>query len=467
MADAGLGALSPPSNFRLGVHDLTRQPDPGAWCLLPPAAAPRGGLPRVVCAGRACWTGVLVPAVGEAAGEPVTLVVAREGLAALGLPPDLTVRVEACGPVLRLGPVVALVVATRNSRITRRALDHVRRHLEALPAGLGYCCALDAARPRAGRWLGYRLTAGGDWERGLFPAPDVVYLRIAPTARQHAAVARRVGIRRLFNSTVWVDKWACHRRLAGEPLAAPFLPETALLTPGSLEALLERHGFVYVKPLALDLGRGVARVERMAGGGYRVRYRRDDAEHGEDLRNYAALTALLSRLAPGQRYLVQQGIRLLRLGDRPFDFRYMVQRTGAGGWEVTAATARVAAPDAVVTHITHGAEPRPPEEALAAALGDQSLGKRLAGELAGTAIAVARALDRGYGHLADVGLDLAVDVDGRIWLLEVNGGPDHTIFSHDPDAFRRVSAAPMAYATWLAGFAPAAGAQDTPQPVLA
>lgn len=161
--------------------------------------------------------------------------------------------------------------------------------------------------------------------------------------------------------------------------------------------------------------------------------------------------ALLERLAPGSRFLVQQGLDLACWHGRRFDFRYMVQRGAGGDWQCTAAVARVAAPGAVLTHIRHGATPMDPEAVLVEVF-SPSRGAELARELAQAALLVAAALDRGFAHLADLGLDLAVDQGGRLWLLECNGGPDLGIFAHDPQAHERIHRAPVEYAAWLAGW---------------
>ncbi|WP_460040394.1 YheC/YheD family endospore coat-associated protein [Thermaerobacter litoralis] len=166
---------------------------------------------------------------------------------------------------------------------------------------------------------------------------------------------------------------------------------------------------------------------------------------------YGALLDLLHRLAPGSPFLVQQGLALARWDDRPFDFRIMVQRTAGGRWRCTAAVARVAPPGAFVTHIRHGATPMDPAIALETVFGP-ARGRALAAELEAAALAVAAVIDRGFDHMADLGLDLAVDRDGRVWFLECNGGPDLGIFAHDREALARIHRAPIAYAAWLAGW---------------
>ena len=60
-------------------------------------------------------------------------------------------------------------------------------------------------------------------------------------------------------------------------------------------------------------------------------------------------------------------------------------------------------------------------------------------------------LERSYGRLCELALDLAVDRSGDVWLIEINPKPGRNIFLQiqDYDAYRTAVTRPLEYALWL------------------
>jgi hypothetical protein len=66
-------------------------------------------------------------------------------------------------------------------------------------------------------------------------------------------------------------------------------------------------------------------------------------------------------------------------------------------------------------------------------------------------IEVAKNLEKTYGSLCELALDLAIDRSGQVWLLEVNQKPAREVFSKagEQDVYRRAVRRPIEYALWL------------------
>src|SRR5690606_2354057 len=125
-----------------------------------------------------------------------------------------------------------------------------------------------------------------------------------------------------------------------------------------------------------------------------------------------------------KRYQIQQGIRLLAVGGRPADFRALVQRNGKGEWALISVVARIAGRNQFVSNVARGGTMMQAKPALAKSnlsTGTQRLA--LAG-LRRTALDIAKGIERQiHGHFAELGIDLAVDIHGKVWLIEVNSKP--------------------------------------------
>ena len=55
-----------------------------------------------------------------------------------------------------------------------------------------------------------------------------------------------------------------------------------------------------------------------------------------------------------EKYLVQQGIRLIQIHQRPVDFRIHLHKDSLGQWRVVAIGAKMAGPGSVTTHVRTG-----------------------------------------------------------------------------------------------------------------
>lgn len=306
---------------------------------------------------------------------------------------------------------------------------------------------------RRGRIAGY-VWKGGRWQRAPFPFPDLVMdccrcLGTEEMRRTRVALRalRRHGVRLL--GVALPGKWPVYRRLVGTA-AARWLPETVLYAGwASVEPLLARHGRAVIKPSVGTSGAGVLLLERF-GGGLRIRGR--TMRNGVFYRVFSRArdaAAFLDRWTAGRRFVVQQGINLLQWDGRVADVRAFVQKNAAGAWELVAAGGRVG-PRGSATSNLHGGGQGVPLAALLKPL-DPEKRARVQAELRELALTVARAVEQAFGPLFELGLDVGIDGDGRLWLLEVNSKPGRALYARigDRAGARAVVENPIRYAARL------------------
>ncbi|WP_084781579.1 YheC/YheD family protein [Paenibacillus sp. D9] len=219
------------------------------------------------------------------------------------------------------------------------------------------------------------------------------------------------------------------------------VPSTRPLSRGTLASMLDRYGMVYVKPDTGSMGIGVMRVEKNGGS---CRY-----QSGKKIFAFKSITAMfpsIRRQAGTRRYLVQKGIRVLKHGGRPFDFRIMIQRNPAGRWACTGTAARVASPGKIVSNGSQGGTIYAPKTLL-----DPVAGKagtiRLLKRMDRLALLTAAKFGRAYPAMNELGLDIAIDRKLKPWILEVNTRPDPCPFTKldDQTAIRRIVRCAKAY----------------------
>lgn len=346
------------------------------------------------------------------------------------------------GKELQLGPIIGILThtgGTSSSPFGNRT-SFIR---EIFETGKGKAFHV-AFTPNQVNWesgevSGYVLDAEGGWVRKTVPLPDVVYNRLPSRKVEKSSstenfkerfVRRRVP---LFNWSFF-DKWDVYRLLDGETEAEKHVPESYINpTPEQIQNLMEKHRFVYLKPTGGSLGIGIYRLTYNPKRGYFARFRRNGSNVLIRFNKFSGLMNLLRRHNINlQHYVIQQGIRLVELDDCPLDFRFHMNKNGQNQWVAAGIGAKKAGRGSVTTHIRNGGQLMTPEQALYRVYGS-SKGEEMLQAAKEAAVKLAEAIERKSPHpLGELGFDIGIDQNDRVWMFEANAKPGRSIFKH-PD----------------------------------
>jgi hypothetical protein len=267
------------------------------------------------------------------------------------------------------------------------------------------------------------------WVPGVFGFPDALYDRATfPEIEKKIGHEARKRLKEEYNIVFlnnkgYFNKWATHKTLILCPDLTSYLPSTEIYnSPSLLEEFLNRYRTVYVKDSAGKLGHNIFKVQKHYSGKYIV-YTQENSKISHSI---LKLDSLYDRIAngklKGKTIIIQQGIELARLQNKPFDIRILVQKNGYGKWQVVDKSIRVAASkNSVVTNISAGGEAKRLEEVIPMVF--PGLEGVIEKQLNIMSLNICGCLERKYGRLGELGIDAALDEQGRVWLLEVNGKP--------------------------------------------
>ncbi len=243
-----------------------------------------------------------------------------------------------------------------------------------------------------------------------------------------------------------MGKWGLWKFFSSVRSIRPFLPPTTLLTRSSLAAYLANYKAVYIKPTGGCQGRGVIRAWKTDSGYSFVR------ERGAPVA-CPSIDDLYRKIKPGGRsYIVQKAIRLAEVAGRPFDIRLMMMRGPDGKWQYVGMVAKVAGPGSVITNLGRGkGYVTEVETALRRSLGlrPQAI-EAVKQQMIRLGYDTCRRFDD-YKRYWQIGLDLAVDKRGNVWMIEENTGPAHFLFAklRDKSTYRKIRQ--FAKAHWARG----------------
>ncbi|WP_274363163.1 YheC/YheD family protein [Paenibacillus thermotolerans] len=226
------------------------------------------------------------------------------------------------------------------------------------------------------------------------------------------------------------DKWLVHERLLSIPTVTTYLPESVLFQDAEKTLnFLDRHGTVYIKPISGLSGRGIIKLSRIQSNHCLIEWREGRRRVKSSRMEDSELLAFLRRNVHEERYIVQQGIPLMKEKERLIDFRAILLKNRHGRWQVCAFIGKYGIPGSIVSNVSSGGKAEMGRNTLkkvwklsnARVIGLRQRINRAALDLA---IAMEQAFGVSYG---DLSLDIGVEKNGKIWLIEVNGLGDHTI----------------------------------------
>lgn len=272
--------------------------------------------------------------------------------------------------------------------------------------------------------------SGGKWSVRTFPLPNVVYNRLTSRKYENQAnvqqfmkeVKSRYGTE-IFNEK-YLDKTEVFEALRKDKSLHSFLPESYLFKNFQmLKSMAGRHHVLFLKPITGSLGKGIIRIRKEQGGSYICHFTNLNGVRKQSFSSLAALFNTLSAKLKSQRYQLQQGLDLITAAGRPIDFRALVQKGALGKWEITSIVARIAGNQHFVSNLARGGTLSTVKEAVARSSLGASRGA-ISGKLRRAALEIAKGIETQIPyHFGELGIDLAVDNIGKIWLIEVNSKP--------------------------------------------
>jgi glutathione synthase/RimK-type ligase-like ATP-grasp enzyme len=299
------------------------------------------------------------------------------------------------------------------------------------------------------------LTTQRRWQRTTLSLPRIIYdrCRYQKTARFAAFKRfRRTHSGLTFLNEPLANKWRVHEALRTVPDLTSYIPETRLLrTPKDVQTMLRQFQEIYVKPANGTGGRGIMRVRCTANGACVAEGR--NSERGLLRARRKPLTDLANWVVHSyrtQKTLLQQAIDIRLRSGAVHDYRLVVQKDANGKWSFTGGGARIGGRGSVTSNLHGGGRALKWRDLLRNQFGARRT-QNIMKEMTTLSLRVAQQLEKQYGRLCELGLDIAVDRSGHPWLLEVNPKPAREIFSKtgQNDTYRKAVRKPLEYARWL------------------
>lgn len=283
------------------------------------------------------------------------------------------------------------------------------------------------------------------WEISRLPLPQVIYNRcynLKDTTIKRLALV--VGRNKCFNQINQFNKLEMYNHLS--QLLVQYLPETIPYDRENALRLLEIHKTLYLKPCYGHYGNNMYRVEMKNSGDIHICRHYFTPELIE--RDPLIFQEKIHNLIGPTPYIIQKGVDMSQLNEQNFDIRALVQKNIKGVWAVTNVVSRISYKGCFNTSIF---ENICLTEELLNRLYPPNKTKVIIQSINKIALKAAKTIEAAItnNHLGELSVDFALDKEGLVWVIEINGMPQKNLYDEIHKNGRSVYIQPLQYAQYL------------------
>ena len=355
----------------------------------------------------------------------------------IGLPANTVLRFKysASSRTLRIGPLISVLISRDYPEVPDKPFGSISMFCYELVKACQkqgahvYFFTPDHITSNPGQVQGWIYDEG--WRRTTMPCADVVNNRLTsrklenkPSVQHFMKEVKSLYGTHVFNEK-FLDKNEVFDALRSDVSLHRYMPESHLLTGFKvLKQMCSQYPVVFLKPVRGSLGKGIIRVSRLPDGGYQALSTTVGGTRKQVYPNLTKLFNAISGKMKSTKYQIQQGLTLIECGKRPVDFRALVQKNTTGAWSITSIVARIAGSNHYVSNLARGGSLSPVMDAVNKSSLTSAAKSTANLKLQRAALEIAKGIEKCIpAHFGELGIDLAMDQTGRVWLLEVNSKP--------------------------------------------
>jgi hypothetical protein len=274
------------------------------------------------------------------------------------------------------------------------------------------------------RITGYVYKGGGTWNKRTLPFPkinmDIGFYTGSQGTR--ATLVKKVPAFPFTGYGIG-NKIRIQKHLIASPVLRPYLlPTEQVKDPDGFIAFAKKYRSVMLKPINGWGGRDIVRVT-LENGQFKVQSNNELTQRlsASGLRNF------IRRALRKERHLMQQWIDIRNKQGVIYDIRALMLKKSEDNWQTAGIAVREAKRGRITSNLKSGGHAYEASAYLKKEFGDEK-GEALAKSIRELAEYIPDFTEKSYkSRLCELGIDLAVDASGKLWLLEINIKPGKLI----------------------------------------
>ncbi|TCS83596.1 YheC/YheD family protein [Tepidibacillus fermentans] len=294
------------------------------------------------------------------------------------------------------------------------------------------------------------------FEAQTFPIPSFIYDRCFYTTakeyRTYLPYVKRIRQEQIpFLGKGLSGKWKVYQILSTNPIYKSHLPKTSIYRDKNQLLLWLSANPIILKPIGGSHGKGVIKVCIQKNSFEVVGRTYLNQKFHLILKNKKDFYNWIQSFTRGKRYLVQQYLNLTTSHNQPYDIRVLVQKNENGQWETTGMAARIGDAKNITSNLHGGGRVDSAIHLIQKEFSPYKA-KEILEQIHSFAKTIPPFIEQSHGSLFELGLDLGIDKQGKVWIIEVNSKPGRSVFSilGEEQAIRKSLSQPILYTKYLA-----------------
>lgn len=255
------------------------------------------------------------------------------------------------------------------------------------------------------------------WERVIIPFPDVINNIGAGNISQTERKLRREIP---FTSFYVGNKYTLPKQMIKyREFTDLLVPFRVCMNEAGIYDFLDNNNRAVFKALGSNRGEDIYFITKKGSRYFVLDQKKERIMNEEVFQDFIENTILKEKGG----YIIQKYIHTRTKDDEPYHFRSHVQKNGEGKWQITHIYPRIGSKKSNLSNISTEGRIEDFSEFLTREHGKRQ-GAIYEQKILDLSIDIAHHLDKLYGlGISELGLDFAIDDNGRIWMHEANNGP--------------------------------------------
>jgi hypothetical protein len=375
----------------------------------------------------------------------------------LSIPIDIEYQIYISGNEIHIGPIIGLLLNSKRKGYSNKRLSEYLKYTLKYEEIKGLLCIFTVDDIDFGenlvKGLYYNPNSkiNNGWVKGEFPIPDSIFRRTGLPKLVEKKL-KKLTNNKMFNS-YFFNKWQFWNLASNVNSIKDYVPYTEIArSVDNINKMVEKYGFVYLKRVGGTFSRGIVRLSK-EDDKYTVKT--NESTKIIEFETKERLAKFFYKNIFKKRYLVQQGIDVIKLTDGFTSFRCIMQKNQYLNWQCTGIIARIGESRGVSSNYDSWGYGLTFEEFFkkSLSLSDEEIFKKKQ-EVIDICLKTCEMIDKKWGNFGDVGIDIGIDTSLKVWIFEVNKTHMHYIplKINDYNMYYTVKTMPIRYAAALGGF---------------
>lgn len=291
------------------------------------------------------------------------------------------------------------------------------------------------------------------WIQDTFPLPQYLYDRCFYT--------NQISYKKDYPTVSWLkshrditfigyglpNKWKVYNALKANARLLPFLPRTTEVKNSQIVLEeLEKHKKLILKPASGSQGKGIIALFKSSDQ-ITLQTQKNQTKLVKTFTNIAHFQKWIHKLTTTRHYLLQPFYSLQDRHGYPFDIRILLQKNELGNWIEQGRGVRQGKQKHIISNLHGGGSTIIYDDWIKQFSEEQRI--YMETEINHIISILPNTLEQSFGRLFEIGIDISLDQQGKLWLLEANSKPGRQVILQSHKNRDQLYEAPLHYCKYL------------------